>query len=286
MVTLDESYWAGSKRDKGTLRNLITEDTHDIRLMHTNPYTEDSFMRIWMLSNDIHLVPFDEGERRFKCFSLLSDYAGIANDVTKAYFNPLWKHPPEVLAMLLYHFDISDFDPAEFDIGVAGQEQMAATLRGVQLWWKKCLDDGVVAVEKEDRLNDCDRPSRVPHRRTWPFGGLPVPKAIVYAHYGKFCRNNRVAGTAEIVSTMFKQIYQLVPFADNKETTARENYAQQDALRPACLKFPTLNECRRAWIAKYGDIDTGGWDDTDADDMSWDPGHGRGLYDEPEWMVI
>ena len=43
MVTLDESYWAGSKRDKGKLRNLITEDTHDIRMMHTNPYTEDSF---------------------------------------------------------------------------------------------------------------------------------------------------------------------------------------------------------------------------------------------------
>ena len=65
-------------------------------------------MRIWMLSNDIHLVPFEEGERLFKCFSLLSTYAGIETPATEAYFKPMWEHPPQVLAMLLYHHDISN----------------------------------------------------------------------------------------------------------------------------------------------------------------------------------
>ena len=35
-----------------------------------------------------------------------------------------------------------------------------------------------------------------------------------------------MAGSAEIDSTAFKQLYQLVPFAANKEITARDNYAQ------------------------------------------------------------
>ena len=77
LLMLDEAYWAGSKRDKGKLRNLVTENTHDIRLMHTNPYTEESFMRVWFASNDIHVVPYDEGERRFKLFELDNRYAGV-----------------------------------------------------------------------------------------------------------------------------------------------------------------------------------------------------------------
>ena len=125
----------------------------------------------------------------------------------------------------------------------------------------------------------------MPHRRTWPFGGLPVPKAVVYKHYVAFCRNNRVARTAEIDSTAFKQLYQLVPFAANKEITARDNYAQQDATRPACLKFPTLNECRKAWCEKYGEVGTEGWDNAGGDDVSYDTTQ-CGLYQEPSWMVI
>ena len=243
-------------------------------------------MRIWMLSNDIQLVPFDEGERRFKCFNLLSTYAGIETPATKAYFKPMWEHPPQVLAMLLYHHDISNWNPRTFDIGVAGHEQMAAILRGVQLWWKSCLDDAAVAVEKEDRQAGGERPIKRPHRRTWPFGGLPVPKDVVYAHYVKFCNDTRVPRNAvEIRSTAFKQLYQLVPFAAKKEFTARADYAQQAAKRPACLIFPTLSDCRSAWCKTYGEIDTDGWGEDDGDGVSynlaWD-----GSYGEPRWMAV
>ena len=42
------------------------------------------------------------------------------------------------------------------------------------------VDDGVVAVEKEDRYADSQRNAKVPHRRSWPFGGLPVGKTVLY----------------------------------------------------------------------------------------------------------
>ena len=70
LLFLDEAYWAGSKKGKGKVRNLVTEETHDVRLMHTDSYTEESFMRIWFASNAVHVIPYDEGERRFKIFDL------------------------------------------------------------------------------------------------------------------------------------------------------------------------------------------------------------------------
>ena len=94
-----------------------------------------------------------------------------------------------------------------------------------------------------------------------------------------------MAGAAEISSTAFKQLYALVPFAHSKEFTARENYAQQDALRAPCLRFPALNECREAWCKKYGTVNTGSWDD-DGDRVSYDPALHGCNYHEPEWMVI
>ena len=163
---------------------------------------------------------------------------------------------------------------------------MAATLRGVQLWWKSCLDTGVVAVEKKEMLDELmDRPARKQHRRVWPFGGLPVPKTLLYRHYAGFCRDNRVAGTAEINSTMFKQLRQLVTFGRD-EFCARECYAQQDALRPACLQFPTLEDCRASWCAKYGEVDTEAWGAGDVgDEVTYDAARDGHVYDEPVWRV-
>ena len=94
-----------------------------------------------------------------------------------------------------------------------------------------------------------------------------------------------MAGNAEIGSTAFKQLYQLVPFAAKKEFTARADYAQQAAKRPACLIFPTLSDCRSAWCKTYGEIDTDGWGEDDGDGVSynlaWD-----GSYGEPRWMAV
>ena len=56
LLMMHEAYWVGSKRDKGKLRNLVTENTHDIRPMRTNLYTEESFMRIWF-SAENHPLP-------------------------------------------------------------------------------------------------------------------------------------------------------------------------------------------------------------------------------------
>ena len=276
LLVLDEAYWAGSKRDKGKLRNLVTEETHDIRLMHTNPYTEESFMRIWFASNDIHVVPFDEGERRFKLFELDNRYAGVTTEETKAYFDPLWKLPHEVYAMFLYHYDITGFDPRSFKIGAAEQAQMAASLDLVQTWYKNCLDRGYIAVEESRRQpEDLGAPrGEVPHVRLWPFGGLAVPKSIMYDDYKRFCAAQREK--IEPNSTWARQLRLLTQIEDVRKS---QNYGGVPEKQPYCLRLQTLGACRRAWVDRFGEDGAHGWDE------------GAGLDEQtllrpcPEWTL-
>jgi len=48
-LVLDEAYWTKSNRDKSKLRGFVTEPTHSIRLMHTDPFTKRSYLRIVFL---------------------------------------------------------------------------------------------------------------------------------------------------------------------------------------------------------------------------------------------
>eukprot|EP01043_Picozoa_sp_COSAG02_P012488 COSAG02_NODE_482_length_21409_cov_126.131018_5_plen_54_part_00 len=44
------------------------------------------------------------------------------------------------------------------------------------------------------------------HQRTWVFGGLAVPKAVLFDDYKRFCQNNRMVGAAVIDSTWSKEL--------------------------------------------------------------------------------
>ena len=71
MMVFDEAYWAANPQDKGKMRALVTCDSSNIRLMHTDAFSQKSFLRSYFMSNDLQLVPYDStDERRYKCFDL------------------------------------------------------------------------------------------------------------------------------------------------------------------------------------------------------------------------
>ena len=96
---------------------MITCKRSTIRQMYTNPFKEESFLRLFFMSNGIQAVPYDsECERRFKCFDLDNRYKGVANEQTKTHFRPIYAIPNEVYALWLYHRDITGFDPRVFSV--------------------------------------------------------------------------------------------------------------------------------------------------------------------------
>ena len=90
----------------------------------------------------------------------------------------------------------------ETQTGVIG-----ARLGSVQLWWKHCLDREFVALEEQRRPDTSQEFQReTMHQRTWVFGGLAVPKSVLYEDYKRYCQNNRTVGSVVIDSTWSKEL--------------------------------------------------------------------------------
>eukprot|EP01047_Picozoa_sp_COSAG01_P045790 COSAG01_NODE_4246_length_5209_cov_23.270841_3_plen_788_part_00 len=249
-IVLDEAYWAGSAKDKGKLRSLITCANSTIRLMHTNPYKEQSFARVFFMSNDQQVVPYDSAcERRYKCYDLLNTYKGIQTDATRAHFDPIYAIPTEVHALFLYHRNIAGFNPRKFKIGAAEQGQMSSSLSAVQAYWLECLDRGFLVEEKERKIETRhDVTLMLPHTRVWKFGAGAVPKSILYEDF-RSTQCGRAVGNA----AFFKELKALLP--DNlfqEKSKMPFNYGGISG-RPPAIAFGPLADYRAAWQAKYGD---------------------------------
>ena len=158
--------------------------------------------------------------------------------------------PPEVYAMYLYTIDISEWHPRSFRVGKAEQAQMAASLSGVQRWWKDCLDREYVAIEeKKDYVNG--ELGLQALTRTWKFGHK-VPKKLVYQNYQSFCNERRLHPNPD--STWAKELRLLTNL---KDTRGSRDYA--GLKQPHCYIFGELSGCRDEWTKKYGEQDTEGW---------------------------
>jgi hypothetical protein len=258
-IILDEAYWAGSSKDKGKLRNLITCERSTIRLMYTNPFKEQSFVRLFFMSNDQQVVPYDSTcERRFKCYDLDNRYKGIANDETRAHFEPIYGIPTHVYAMWLYTRDIEGFHPRSFEVGDAELGQINSSLSPVQQWWRGCLERGYIVEEKERKLvsttvgsGDYEREDRreLPHTRVWDFGHW-VPKQILYNDYATSQRGSH--GHRLHDSAFFKELWKVV--GDSMYTIREKMPSRYAGLagRPPAVQFATLQQCRDDWQRDHG----------------------------------
>eukprot|EP01043_Picozoa_sp_COSAG02_P025230 COSAG02_NODE_1410_length_12758_cov_67.963504_7_plen_1366_part_00 len=258
-IVLDEAYWAGSSKDKGKLRNLITCKRSTIRQMYTNPFKEESFLRLFFMSNDIQVVPYDsECERRFKCFDLDNRYKGVANEQTKAHFRPIYAIPNEVYALWLYHRDITGFDPSVFSIGEAEFGQINSSLSPVQQWWFTCLDQGYIALESARKIVrviiDRGEDTRVeerekPHKREWTFEQY-IPKQVLYAAYKQSLNGQHARPVPD--NQFFKELRKLFT-EDTIEVKEKmpTGYAGMPG-RPPAVRFASLERCRDEWQKKYG----------------------------------
>ena len=106
-------------------------------------------------------------------------YKGIANEETRAHFEPIYGIPTHVYAMWLYSRDIVGFSPRSFTVGDAELDQINSSLSPVPQWWRGCLERGYIVEEKERKLvsttvgsGDYEREDRreLPHTRVWDFG--------------------------------------------------------------------------------------------------------------------
>ena len=109
LVFPDEAFWAGQKEAEGTLKALITEDSHIIELKGVDSFEAKNYIRLIVASNEKWVVPAGMGARRFCAIDVKAhrkndfDYfAAIEEDMA----NGGW----EALMYYLVNYDLEGFN--------------------------------------------------------------------------------------------------------------------------------------------------------------------------------
>ena len=151
LVILDEAIWGGMKKDKSSIKTLITEPTVPIRLMRTDAYQEDSYHNIMAFSNEKNFWPTEHGARRDFLLECDNKWAGEQTDESKAYFDKIIAVDPAKYAHFLYNRDISEFNVRKVPITDLQREQAADNLDTVDAWLRSHMEAGDFYDEMEGK---------------------------------------------------------------------------------------------------------------------------------------
>ena len=139
-VRVEEAVWAGSRRDEGALKSLITAPEMTIERKGVDIVQARSFVRVFISANAEWAVPASADERRFFVLNLDQPKEG------PAYFEALYREMrgrgPGALLHMLREVDLSSFDVRAVPSTQGLTDQKIASLRNVERWWFERLHEG------------------------------------------------------------------------------------------------------------------------------------------------
>ena len=221
LVILDEAIWGGMKKDKSSIKSLISEPTVPIRLMRTDAYEEDSYHFIMAFSNEKNFWPTEQGARRDFLLECDNKYAGPQTPESKAYFDKIAAVDSAKFAHFLYNRDISKFNVTAVPITDLQRAQAASNLDSVEAWLRGRMEVGSFYVSSYD----CEE------ARTYKWNDV-IPKEVMFRMYKK-----------EMEGGHSRPVNQSLFFKDLK---AIDGFEYQDLGRPI----------RKVAVEKYGAIPT------------------------------
>ncbi len=178
IVFADEAFWAGDKREIGTLKRLITEPTIRVTRKGIDSVEEANCIHLFMATNEEWSVPAQLRERRFFALNVSNKHRR-----NTAYFGAIEKEfreggiaafMHEMMQVPVTKEDIINV-PITKELRIQQNQSMALELR----WWQECLHDG--------------RCGQVVPWGTW------VPVMVIYEAYRTWAREhtNRVLDKIE-----------------------------------------------------------------------------------------
>mmetsp|Transcript_10581 Transcript_10581/g.32540 ORF Transcript_10581/g.32540 Transcript_10581/m.32540 type:complete len:1148 (-) Transcript_10581:145-3588(-) len=134
LVFLDEMVWAGSPREMGKLKQLVTEPTLRINRKNQPVYYVQNAINLLMASNEPWVVAVGAGARRF--FPLQLD-----ESVRSAhYYDALREVPPVALARVLYAVQLGDWKPWRcVPRTELLRDQQLRSMSALERWWYSLL---------------------------------------------------------------------------------------------------------------------------------------------------
>lgn len=141
LFVLDEATWAGDKQAEGTLKDLITGNTHVIEHKGKEPFRVDNRTRVAILGNEDWLAPASHDERRFAVFDV-----GAGRKQDRGYFQRMREGMEmggyRLLLSYLRDYPLDGLDFNEAPRTDALLDQKHASLEPLEQWWLDCLSAG------------------------------------------------------------------------------------------------------------------------------------------------
>jgi hypothetical protein len=151
LIDLDEAYWGGNKKVEGQVKNLITETNQEIRKKYGHPYwIHNTTAFITTTNNDLFAGMTEDDRRNMCCQCADHIIQEMSADEKEEYFNSIShskrgdKYHPEVVssfAHILYHRDISNFNPQKYPKTALAQDQIQYNWTSITRFWFEVLDE-------------------------------------------------------------------------------------------------------------------------------------------------
>lgn len=233
----DEAFFAGDRKHRSVLRSLITDQLLPLESKGVDVEMGPNYLHIWMASNERHVIPAGEDERRYLVLDV-----GKGNHQDAEYFGRLLKQMEsggyEAFLHILLTRNIADFNVRNVPKTSALQEQKMYSMGTEEEWWFTKLrygrileehDDWKPTVMKQDIVDDYVNSVK-------KFNTSRRGSETQLGHF----LGHIVQGltTRQMLCTVHRHIGEGV-FIDEKR-------------RAYHYIFPSLEECRKNWDSVYG----------------------------------
>ena len=242
LLFADEAFYANDKKHTSILKTLITEPTLTIERKGVDVENAPNFIHLIMASNDEHVVPAGDRERRFFVLDV-----GEGQQQNSKYFQAIAEEMDnggrEALLHWLMNHDISDFHVRAVPQTKALRDQQIMSLSPEAEWWYHKLRTGSLV---------------------WNKGGWPqyiVNEDIVEDYVDNTKRFHSYGKASQTILGVFLKSHW--PFIRNTRKTVDRERQTSDGFttvkkeRMPVRIVPSLEECRELWETMYGETD---WD--------------------------
>lgn len=155
LLHVQEGFWAGNKQAEGSLKYLITSTSVLIEPKSVNAFTVDSYLRLFISSNEDWVVPATADEGRY----LVLDVSDKRKDDHK-YFGAMKREMMngglEALLHYLQNYDLSKFEVRKVPDTAALADQKTKGLKNFEAYLFNLLQSGEFPVEFTTSVGHAD----------------------------------------------------------------------------------------------------------------------------------
>jgi hypothetical protein len=240
----DEAFFAGDKKHRSVLRSLITDQLIPLESKGVDVEMGPNYLHIMMASNERHLLPAGEDERRW----LVLDVSK-GNHQDSEFFGSMMRQMETGGYEALLHFllvrDISKFNVRAVPKTEALQEQKLLSMEPFEQWWYQKLQAGHI-LEEHDKWEPYVLKNSLIENFTEEMKQWNTQRRGNPVQLGRFL-SHIVPGIQSVQKVVSIRIHIGQGVMVDDDPKKRYHYM-----------FPSLEKCRQSWVDKYGKVN---WDE-------------------------